>query len=147
MRQKSADTANRGGVAERFPAPAVHQSVAVDLALMDFSAPLLRDGALTSVQTAKQHAAQTLSLLPSVPGLGTIVRVVLRYEIHARTRCPRVQDVVAYGRVVKCAKASAGKRYGTAGTKLGNASLQWAFSAAAVLFLRNNPAGQKSLAR
>src|SRR6266516_2124584 len=47
----------------------------------------------------------------------------------------------------KCAKESAGKRYGTAGTKIGNAYLKWAFSAAAVLFLRNHPAGQKYLAR
>jgi hypothetical protein len=48
---------------------------------------------------------------------------------------------------VKCAKASAGKRYGTSGTKIGNAYLKWAFSEAAVLFLRANPHGQKSLAR
>jgi transposase len=42
---------------------------------------------------------------------------------------------------------SAGKRYGTSGTKIGNAYLKWAFSEAAVLFLRTNPAGQKYLAR
>jgi transposase len=47
----------------------------------------------------------------------------------------------------KCAKESAGKRSGTSGTKIGNASLKWAFSEAAVLFLRINPAGQKYLAR
>ncbi len=45
------------------------------------------------------------------------------------------------------AKAAAGQRYGTSGTKIGNAYLKWAFSEAAVLFLRNNPAGQKYLAR
>jgi transposase len=33
------------------------------------------------------------------------------------------------------------------GKKIGNAYLKWAFSEAAVLFLRNNPAGQKYLAR
>jgi transposase len=49
--------------------------------------------------------------------------------------------------LVKCAKESAGKRYGTSGTKIGNAYLKWAFSEAAVLFLRNNPAGQRYLAR
>jgi hypothetical protein len=36
MGQKIAYKANRDGVAERFPDPAVHQSVEVDLALMDF---------------------------------------------------------------------------------------------------------------
>jgi hypothetical protein len=30
---------------------------------------------------------------------------------------------------------------------IGNAHLKWAFSEAATLFLRNNPAGQRSLAR
>jgi transposase len=58
-----------------------------------------------------------------------------------------VQDFVSYCRLVKCAKESAGKRYGTAGAKIGNAYLKWAFSEAAVLFLRDNPAGQKYLPR
>ena len=58
-----------------------------------------------------------------------------------------MQDFVSYCRLVKCAKESAGKRYGTSGTKIGNAYLKWAFSEAAVLFLRNNSAGQKYLTR
>jgi transposase len=58
-----------------------------------------------------------------------------------------VQDFVSYCRLVKCANESAGKRYGTAGTKIGKAYLKWAFSEAAVLFLRNNPPGQKLLVR
>jgi hypothetical protein len=32
---------------------------------------------------------------------------------------------------------------GTSGTKIGNAHLTWAFSEAAVLFLRDHPAAQK----
>ena len=63
------------------------------------------------------------------------------------TRFPRVQDFVSSCRLVQCAKESAGKRYGTSGAKIGNSSRKWACSAAAVLFLRNNPAGQKYLAR
>jgi len=49
--------------------------------------------------------------------------------------------------VVTWAKASAGKRDGTSGTTIGHASLPWACAAAAVLFLRDHPAGQTSLAR
>ena len=41
----------------------------------------------------------------------------------------------------------AGKRLGTSGKQIGNAHRKWAFSAAAVLFLRNNPQGQKYLVR
>jgi len=145
--QKIAYKANRGGVAERFPDPAVHKSVEVDLALIDFYDQLLRDVELTIVQTAKQHDAQALYRLQSVPGIGKILSLVLLYEIHDITRFSRGQDFVSYCRLVKCAKESAGKRYGTSGTKIGNAYLKWAFSEAAVLFLRNHPAGQKYLAR
>jgi hypothetical protein len=49
--------------------------------------------------------------------------------------------------LLKCAKESAGKRLGTSGTKIGNAPLKWAFSEAAVLFLRDHPAAQQDLAR
>lgn len=45
--------------------------------------------------------------------------------------------------MVKCAKESAGKHYGFSGQKIGNAFLKWAFSEAAVLFLRGNPRAQK----
>jgi hypothetical protein len=54
---------------------------------------------------------------------------------------------VSYCRLVQGAKEAAGKRYGTAGTKIGKASLTWAFSEAAVLLLRNPVQGQKGLAR
>jgi transposase len=102
---------------------------------------------LTIAQTAKQHDAQTLYRRQSVPGIGKILSLVLRYEIHDITRFPRVQAFVSYGRLVKCAQESAGKRYGTSGAKVGHAYLTWAFSEAAVLFRRSNPAGQQSLAR
>src|SRR5919109_3250890 len=147
MGKKIAYKANRDGVAERFPEPAVQKSVEVDLALIDFYDQLLRDLELTIVRTAKQHDPQTLYRLQSVPGIGKILSLVLLYAIHDITRFPRVQDFVSYCRLVKCAKESAGKRYGTAGTKIGNAYLKWAFSEAVVLFLRANPNGQKYLAR
>jgi Transposase IS116/IS110/IS902 family len=144
---KIASKANRNGVAARFPNPAVHKSVAVDLALIDCDDQVLRDGALTIVQTAKQPDPQTLYRLQSVPGIGKLVSLVRLYEIHDITRFPRVQDFLSYCRLVKCAKESAGKRDGTTGTKIGHAYLTWAFSEAAVLCLRNNPAGQTYLAR
>jgi hypothetical protein len=48
---------------------------------------------------------------------------------------------------VQKSKESAGKRYGTSGTKIGNAYLKWAFSEAAVLLLRDKPTGQTSLTK
>jgi transposase len=99
------------------------------------------------VQTATEHDAQTFYRLRSIPGVGQILALVRRYAIHAIRRCPRVQAFVSSCRLVKCAKESAGKRDGTSGQKIGNAYLKWAFSEAAVLVLRNNPAGQQYLAR
>jgi transposase len=145
--KKIAYTANRDGVAERLSDPAVQKSIEVDLALIGHYAALLRDLELAIVTTAKPHDANTLYLLQTVPGIGQILSLVLLYEMHDITRFPRVQDFVSYCRLVKCAKESAGKRYGTSGTKIGNAYLKWACSEAAVLFLRNNPAGQKYLVR
>ena len=145
--KKIAYKANRDGVAERFPDPAVQKSIEVDLALIDYYDCLLNDLELHIVKTAKAHDANTFYRLQSVPGIGKILSLVLLYEIHDITRFPRVQDFVSYCRLVKCAKESAGKRYGTSGAKIGKSSLKWAFSEAAVLFLRHNPAGQKYLAR
>ena len=145
--KKLAYKANRDGVVERFSDPAVQKSVEVDLALIGYYDQLLSDVELTIVQTAKQHDAHTLYRLQSVPGIGKILSLVLLYEIHDIRRFPRAQDFVSYCRLVKCAQESAGKRYGTSGAKIGNAYLKWAFSEAAVLFLRNNPVGQKYLTR
>jgi transposase len=145
--KKIAYKANRDGVAERFADPAVQKSIEIDLALIGYYDDLLRDVELTIVKTAKHHDANTLYLLHTVPGIGKILSLVLLYEIHDIERFPRVQDFASYCRLVKCAKESAGKRSGTSGTKIGNAHLKWAFSEAAVLFLRDNPAGQKFLTR
>jgi transposase len=147
IHKKLAYKANRGGVAERFPEPAVQQSIAVDLALINTYDRLLTGLELDLVQTAKAHDAQTFYRLRSIPGVGKILALVRLYEIHQIRRFPRVQAFVSYCRLVKCAKESAGKRYGTSGTKIGHAYLKWAFSEAAVLFLRDHPAGQTYLAR
>jgi transposase len=147
MDQKLASKANRAGVAERFPEPAVQKSIQVDLALIDHDDQRLRDMELTVRNTATQHNTNTRYLRRTVPGIGEILSLVLRYEIHALHRFPRVQAFVSYCRLVTCARESAGKRYGSSGTKIGTADLPWAFSEAAVLFLRGNPAGQQYLAR
>ena len=145
--KKLADKANRDGVAERFPDPAVHKRLAGDLALLGSYDPLLRELEWHMVKAAKQPDAHTLSLLQTVPGSGNILRLVWLYAIHDLQRCPRGQDVLSSGRLVTGAKESAGTRDGTGGTKIGTASLTWAFSAAAGLFLRDHPAGQTSLTR
>ena len=145
--KKIAYKANRDGVAERFADPAVQKTIEVDLALITYYDQLLGDLELSIIKAAKHQDANTLYLLQTVPGIGKILSLVLLYEIHRIDRFPRVQDFASYCRLVKCSKESGGKRLGTSGAKIGNAHLKWAFSEAAVLFLRNNPQGQKLPAR
>jgi transposase len=141
--KKIASKANRNGVAERWDDPAVQKTIAVDLGLITDDDAWLTDLALAIVKTAKRHDAHTFYRLRSIPGVGTILALVLRDALHDIHRFPRGQDVVSYGRLVKWAREAAGKRYGTSGKHIGNAHLKWAFSEAAVLVLRTNPAGQR----
>jgi transposase len=145
--KKMAYKANREGVAERLSDPAVQKTMGVDLALITHDDELLTDLELYILKTAQHHDANTLYLLHTVPGIGKILSLVLLYEIHQIDRFPSVQDFASYARLVKCRKASGGKRLGTSGKKIGNAHLKWAFSEAATLFVRNNPQGQKLLSR
>jgi hypothetical protein len=55
-----ASKANRQGVAERFPEPAVQKRIAVDLALIDHDASRLRDVELGILTTAQQHDSTPL---------------------------------------------------------------------------------------
>ena len=105
------------------PIPRCNKSIEVDLALIGHYDQLLRDVELSILTTAKPHNPNTLYLLRTGPGIGEILSLVLLYEIHDLQRFPCVQEFVSYCRLVKCAKASAGKRYGTSGSKIGNAYL------------------------
>src|SRR5215470_16446110 len=142
MGKKLAYKANREGVAEHFPDPSVRKSIEVDVALIDHYDKLLGEVELYITRTAKLHDVQTFTRLQSVPGIGQILALVILYEIQDIARFPRVQDFVSYCRLVKCAKESAGKRYGFSGKKIGNPQLKWAFSEAAILFLRQNHPGK-----
>jgi transposase len=145
--QRLVHKANREGVEQHLPDPSVRQPMAVDVALIDHYDQVLREVELSITRTAKVHDGQSFARLQSVPGIGPILALVLLYEIQDITRFPRVQDFVSYGRLVKCAKESAGKRPGLSGKQIGHPQLQWAFSEAAVLFLRQNTLEQGYFAK
>ena len=71
--------------------------------------------------------------------------MTILYEIGDIFRFDCVQQFASYSRLVKCKAESAGKIYGTQGAKIGNAHLKWAFSEAAVLYLRANEKAQNYL--
>jgi len=147
MGQKSADPAHREDVAERGAAPAVHQRVAGDVALIPDDDPRLGARARARVQAATPPEAHTRSRVPTVPGLGQILRLGRCDDIHDMARCPRGPDGVSSGRLVTWAQAAAGQRWGPSGPHLGNGHLPWAVAAAAVWCLRHHPAGPPSVAR
>jgi transposase len=139
--------ANREGVAEHFEDHAVRKSIAVDLALLERFDALITDVEGYLVRQAKQHDPQAFHRLRTIPGVGKVLALTILYEIHDVRRFDRVQEFASYARLVKCAKESAGKKLGTSGGKMGNVHLKWAFSEAAVLFVRHSAAGKKLLAR
>jgi len=145
--RKLAYHTNREGVVEHFSDPSVQKSIAVDIALIDQYDALITDLDLTIVREAKRHNADAFHRLRSVPGIGKVLALTILYEIHDITRFDRVQEFASYARLIKCTRESGGKKLGTGGAKMGNVHLKWAFSEAAVTFLRHNPEGQKLVAR
>ena len=139
--------ANRADLTARFPDPSVRKSIAIDAALLDHYDTLLSDLERTLVQDAKRHDPDAFHRLHSVPGIGHVLALTILYEIHDVRRFDRVQEFASYARLVKGQKQSAGKMLGTSGAKMGNVHLKWAFSEAAVLFLRHSPEGRRLLAR
>lgn len=139
--------ANREGVAEHFADRDVRTSIALDLALLERYDELLRDLEAELVRRAKQHDPQAFHRLRTIPGVGKVLALTILYEIHDVRRFDRVQEFASYARLVKCTKESAGKKLGTSGGKMGNVHLKWAFSEAAVLFVRHSAEGKKLLAR
>ncbi len=139
--------ANRTGVADHFPDASVRKTVEVDLALLERYDALIADLEVTLVRLAKQHDADAFHRLRSAPGIGKVLALTILYEIHDITRFDRVQEFASYARLVKGRKQSGGKNLGTSGARMGNVHLKWAFSEAAVLFLRHAAGGKRFLAR
>ncbi len=132
----------RREAASHFPEAAVRKSVELDVSLIDHYDRQLPELERYIESSAHGHDPVAFALLRTVPGLGEILGLSILYEIERIERFPRVQDFLSYGRLVKPTKESAGKILGHSGRKIGNAHLKWAFSEAAVCFLRGNRRAQ-----
>jgi transposase len=131
--------ANRVDVPKHFADVAVRKSIEVDLALLDELDALIKRLEAHIVREVKVHDPRSWWRLRSVPGIGEVLGLVMLYEIHDIERFAGAQNFCSYGRLVKCAKQSAGKHYGYSGNKIGNAHLKWAFSEAVCLMMRELP--------
>ena len=128
-----------------FTDQVVQRNIDLDMAVLDCYAKELSQIEWFLEQQAKQHQPVHLHLLKSISGIGRILALTIIYEVGHIERFESVQKFASYARLVKCKAESAGKSYGTQGNKIGNAHLKWAFSEAAVLYLRGNEKAQKYL--
>lgn len=138
---------HRAELAACFTDPVVRATIEADLKLCTTYDQLIRDLEKTIEPQAHIDDPTALTILRTVPGVGKILGLTLLYEIHTIERFPRVQDFSSYCRLIKPEHNSGGKRVGSGGAKIGNAHLKWAFSEAAVCFLRGNPRAQAELRR
>ena len=126
-----------------FPDPVVQLIVETDLQLIDHYDPIIKNLDKQILALAKGHDPTSLHLLRSIHGVGEVLSLTMLYEIHTINRFPSRGEFCSYARLVKGQKQSAGKNYGTTGGRIGNAHLRWAFSEAAVLFLRKNKEAER----
>jgi transposase len=129
---------NRDELLEHFPDPVVRKNVEADLATVNHLHTTICALEVYIRKRAKIQDPQTYHLLKSINGVGDILALTLMYEIIDVCRFPSVQQFCSYGRLVKCAKESAGKKMGFSGTKIGNPHIKWAITEASVIFKRNS---------
>ncbi len=128
-----------------FPDDSVQHMIDLDMAVLECYHRELSQTEWYLEQQAKKHRPVYLNLLRTIPGIGRILALTILYEIGDIARFETVQQFASYSRLVKCKAESAGKSYGTQGAKIGNGHLKWAFSEAAVLYLRGNDKAQSHL--
>jgi transposase len=136
---------NLKNVSARVQLRVVQRNIDLDMAVLECYAKELSKIEWFLEQQARQHNPVHLHLLKSVSGIGRILALTIIYEVGDIDRFESVQQFASYARLVKCKAESAGKCYGTQGNKIGNAHLKWAFSEAAVLYLRGNQKAQRYL--
>lgn len=129
---------NRVGLAEHFADPAVRLNVETDIGVMDSLHDEINRLNNYIIKHARSIKPRALYKLKTIRGIGDVLALTILYEIEDIARFPSVQNFCSYSRLVKCAKESAGKKFGSSGSKIGNPHLKWAFSEAAVLFIRDS---------
>jgi transposase len=146
--QKLCYAANRATLnLDAFPDPSSRSMLAADLAIVTALDGQIKRLEAELVRTAKVHDPQTFHRLRTVPGIGPVLALILLYEVHDIGRFETEGRFLSYARLVSGVRESAGKTKGTAGRKIGNAHLKWAFSEATCLLVRELPKAKAWLAR
>ena len=142
-----AHVSNRVNLSDRFDNQFAKKSIETDMSLLDSYHRIILDIESDIKKHAADHDPIPYHLLRSIHGVGPILSLIILYEINDIDRFPGVGNFISYARLAKCSHESAGKRVKGGHNKIGNPHLKWAFSEAAVLFLRNNEPAQKKKQR
>jgi transposase len=134
---------NRAQLSEHFPEPMVSKSIQADIEVLAALHQVLLKLEKAVLDQARDHDPLALQLIGTVPGIGKILSLVILYEVQDVSRFSAAGNFISYSRLVKCARESSGKKSGARNSKIGNVHLKWAFSEAAVTFLRNNERAQR----
>lgn len=126
----------RRNLPTRFRDPAVRRMVEVDLATIDHYTNQLDTLGFELDTMARQHDPIGLDLIKSIPGINSILGLVMLYEVGDIRRFPKVQDFISYCRLVKSGR----KVRGNDSSRHGNVHLNRAFvDAIALLVKGSNP--------
>jgi len=129
--------ANRVQLPQHFPDPMVRAAIEADIEVLDNLHQVILKLERQVLEQARSHDPLALQLIRTIPGIGKVLSLLILYEIQDINRFPKVGNFISYARLVKCPHESAGKKSGSKNNKIGNVHLKWAFSEAAVLFLRD----------
>jgi len=138
---------DRESLKHHYDDPIIQRTIELDMVLLDCYAKELKKVEWFIEKQAKQHHGAYLTIIRTFPGIGQILGLTILYEIGKISRFKSVQNFASYSRLIKCKAESAGKTYGTSGNKIGNGHLKWAFSEAAVLYLRGNENAKNYLSK
>jgi transposase len=134
---KTSDKRTR--IASLFDDPDMAMSVEADAVTTDFYDSIIEQIERFVLKRTKQLRSRNLALMMTTPGTGKILALTIELEIHDVERFPSRQCFASYSRLINAAHTSNGKRYGTAGHKIGNPYLKWAFSEVGVHAIQFSP--------
>ncbi len=129
----------RDNLIETFEDKTIRASLLVDNSIIEHYDKIISKLEWYLIKNASETNYKEYSILQSIKGVGEIIALTILYEVDDIRRFETVQKFASYCRLVKCTHESAGKRYASKGSKIGNVYLKYIFSEAAVYVVKFNP--------
>lgn len=134
----------RSSIPQTLEDPDMRMSAEADAVTADYYDSIVTQIERHVLERTKEHRTRELALLMTTPGIGKILALTIALEIHDIARFGSRQKFCAYCRLVTSRHVSNGRAYGSAGRKIGNPYLKWAFGEVAC-FASNRSAGINAL--